>query len=612
MKRFGAVLTALLLLLCQAGAVAAGAAENSLVVGNPTPMRGEFFTDMWGNATSDIDVRDLLHGYHRIMWDEGSSTFTVDPSVVSQVVLMENEAGDHTYALVLRDDLYYSDGSRITAWDYAFSYLFSMAPELAEISALPLRNEHIAGAEAYLAGNGPLAGVRVLSDTILYVTLDHAYLPFFYEAGLLSCNPYPISVIAPGVRVRDDGEGVYLCNADPAVTEPVFTSELLRKTVMDEETGYLSHPSVVSGPYVLTAFDGVTAEFEINPYYKGNAAGEKPTIAHLTYTLADNDTMIEQLQSGAFGLLNKVMRTDRIEAGIQSTQDGTLAMADYPRTGLSFISFACEKPTVSSAAVRKAIAYCMDRDAVTADYTGSFGQRVDGFYGIGQWMVGLVNGTLDFTDGAHAETEAAIREEISLDRLIPYTVDLEKAVSLLEEDGWVLNGNGLREKDGVVLDLLLVYPEGNNIEPSLQKNLADNLEKAGIGLTMEAVPMDALLSSWYQQSERKADLMYLATNFELVFDPTVHFGADGSWSYTGCQDTALQEAAEAMRRTDPGDVMNYLRRWVLFQERFNEVLPMLPVYSNRYYDFYTSDLQQYRIAEHITWGEAIVGAELKR
>ena len=189
--------------------------------------------------------------------------------------------------------------------------------------------------------------------------------------------------------------------------------------------------------------------------------------------------------------------------------------------------------------------------------------------------------------------------------------NIEKAVSLLEEDGWVLNGNGRREKDGVVLDLLLVYPEGNNIEPSLQKNLADNLAKAGIGLTMEAVPMDALLSSWYQQSERKADLMYLATNFDLVFDPTVHFGADGSWSYTGCQDTALQEAAEAMRRTDPGDVLNYLRRWVLFQERFNEVLPVLPVYSNRYYDFYTSDLQQYRIAEHITWGEAIVGAELK-
>ena len=58
MKRFGAVLTALLLLLCQAGAEADGTAENSLVVGNPTPMRGEFFTDMWGNATSDIDVRD--------------------------------------------------------------------------------------------------------------------------------------------------------------------------------------------------------------------------------------------------------------------------------------------------------------------------------------------------------------------------------------------------------------------------------------------------------------------------------------------------------------------------------------------------------------------------
>ena len=40
-----------------------------LVVGNPTPMRGEFFTELWGNATSDIDVRDLLHAYNLIYWD---------------------------------------------------------------------------------------------------------------------------------------------------------------------------------------------------------------------------------------------------------------------------------------------------------------------------------------------------------------------------------------------------------------------------------------------------------------------------------------------------------------------------------------------------------------
>ena len=65
-----------------------------------------------------------------------------------------------------------------------------------------------------------------------------------------------------------------------------------------------------------------------------------------------------------------------------------------------------------------------------------------------------------------------------------------------------------------------------------------------------------------------------------------------------------------MRKTEPGDTLTYLKRWIAFQERFNEVLPMLPVYSNMYYDFYTDSLEEYWIEENITWGQAIVGAYL--
>ena len=34
-----------------------------LTVGNPTQVSGMFFSDLWGNNTSDIDVRTLLSGY---------------------------------------------------------------------------------------------------------------------------------------------------------------------------------------------------------------------------------------------------------------------------------------------------------------------------------------------------------------------------------------------------------------------------------------------------------------------------------------------------------------------------------------------------------------------
>ena len=30
---------------------------DHITIGNPTPLNGQFFTDLWGNDTSDIDVR---------------------------------------------------------------------------------------------------------------------------------------------------------------------------------------------------------------------------------------------------------------------------------------------------------------------------------------------------------------------------------------------------------------------------------------------------------------------------------------------------------------------------------------------------------------------------
>lgn len=626
MKKICALLLTIVLVATQCLALAEeaeGTVYENLTVGNPTPMRGEFFTEMWGNATSDIDVRALLHGYNLVFWNGEQGLFIADPSVVTEVATEDDAAGNRTYTMTLADDLFYSDGSKITAWDYAFSLLLSIAPEVDGAGGTSIRKEHILGYQEYIDGSREyLAGVRVTADNTLQVTIDHHFLPFFYEMGMLLANPYPISVIAPGVVVKDDGEGVYLANEDADVAEPIFTAELLKETVLNPETGYMSHPTVVSGPYTLTSWDGTTAEMAINPYFKGDAYGAKPSIPTLTYTLAENDTMLEKLANGEFGLLNKVMRQDQITAGIEMIADGEFAFSNYPRVGLSYISFACEKDTVKSQAVRQAIAWCMDRDQVTMDYTGNFGLRVDGWYGIGQWMYGVIAGTFPppveepeaGDKKAQAEYEAALKEfeELSLENLTVYTADTERAAKLLDKDGWVLNDDGVREKDGVVLNLKMIYPEGNNINESFEKNLIPNLQEVGINLEMEAVPMGELLTHWYKQGDREEDMIYLATNFDIVFDPSVNFkeNEEGlhNWAYTNLYDKQLYQAAVDMRMTEPGDALTYMQNWITFQERFNEVLPMIPVYSNIYFDFYTSVLRNYNIAENTTWGQAIVPA----
>ena len=281
LKRLSAVFLAILLLLTHCAAFAEGAQGETtteetpvleeLVVANPTVVRGEWFTEMWGNSTTDIDVRILIHGYNLVMWESALGTFKPDPMVVRKVITHDLEDGSRTYTFYLKTDLKYSDGSKITAWDYAFSQLFVVAPEIYDCGGTPVHEDYLVGYDQYVSGElSYFPGVRVLNDYTLQFTVQDEYVPFFYEYGLFYCTPFPIKEIAPGVVVKDDGDGVYLANEDETITEPIFTADLIKKTVLDPETGYASHPKVVSGPYTVVSFEGDTGVFEINPYFKGD------------------------------------------------------------------------------------------------------------------------------------------------------------------------------------------------------------------------------------------------------------------------------------------------------------------------------------------------------
>ena len=720
---------------------------EELRVGHPTITKGDFFTEMFGNDTADIDVRALIHGYNLVNWDQNQGVYLIDESVVENAMIVENELGDKTYFLALYDDLYYSDGTPITAWDYAFSLLLMMSPEIEQIGGKIYRAEHIVGFNEYLTGTLPyLSGVGVIDDHQLAITLDHDFLPYFFETGLLLCVPYPISVIAPGCKVyagaAEDlgdgyGYGIYIGNEDQSVTEPIYTAELLRKTILDPDTGYNSHPSVVSGPYKLVDYDYETAHFEINEYYKGawlyntlpddfkfnveehagtgtgrqsryhhdgpnifkvthvNAEGKevpmylvKPTIERISFSVANNDTMAEDLASGKFHLVNKVVYGPTIlECLGQATAGSITPVPDheveerepvqtdvrkagiryqnYPRIGLSFLTFTYENPTVHEKEVRQAMAWCMDRDQLTKDYTSGFGEVVNGYYGIEQWEYLICDGQLDYpinfiNDPEHLgkdmdkwvrysnmyattkeeyEDAVAAWELLTLDNLTNYNVydlekdpnrtekvGIEKANALLDSAEWTLNREGGTYRPGVddvrckmidgelvALDLTLMYPRGNHIVDTLDVNFLDNLAEVGIKVTLVPEDMEELLKSYYREKERTTDMIYLATNFHVIVDPAITYSTDPTanhqlWNNTYSDDEDLYYRAVNMRKTDPRDVYDYITKWIAFQERYNEVLPTIPIYSNIYYDFYTSELQNYWITGHVTWSQAILEA----
>ncbi len=586
---------------------------DHITVAGVTPTTGSFFTSLWGNATSDIDVRLLLHGYNLVEWRTESGTFLTDDTVVSGLIVTQDGAGNRTYTVALYNDLYYSDGTRITAADYAFSMLLTMSPEMAAIGGDVRRPEYLVGYSEYISGAVPyLAGVRLLADDQLSITVSADYLPFFYELGLLDCTPYPISVIAPGVRVADDGNGVYLTNIEEG--EPVFTADLLRKTILDPQTGYLTYPSVTSGPYRLVSYDGNRSEFEVNDRYKGDVNGFKPRIRRLSYISMPSASMVPAFRNGSVTVLHKVTNKDTIAAGMETITDNTqLAAAAYPRSGLAFISFNTERPIVNETEVRQALAYATDRKAITESVTGEYGITPDGYYGKGQWMYQMVTGDLSLSG----------EDAPPLDGVKQYPFDLSAAADLLDSAGWNLSADGsaygasgsVRYKmlDGslVPLRLTMAYPQGTSAAVSL-RNAAANMRAAGIEITLSEMPLSDLLDQYYGMAERQYDMFFLASNFDVLFDPSAEFETDEAgrhvWKETGFADEELYSLAAAMRMTEPGDRGTYVSRWLDFQRRFAEVLPMLPIYSNYYFDFYPKALHNYDITSKISWSLAVIPA----
>ena len=610
---------------------------DELVVGNPTPMDGKFFTGMWGNATSDIDVRTLVHGYYLTVWGYDTGLFRENRVVVNGIAMVDDQEGNRDYLFSLYDDLYFSDGTEITAWDYAFSVLFQAAPEIAELGGVPLNLQYLEGYEEYVSGEVPyLSGVHVISDHMIRFTIKQEYLPYFFELYWLGFIPYPIHEIAPGCKVYDDGNGAYIGNEDPTVEERIFTPELLRATVMDPESGYLSHPTVGCGPYVMTGWDQdtFTCTFEINPYFKGDEEGYVPTIPYLRYTLAENEDMIDRLGDGTFGLLNKVTKGDTIMKGLQlvgSTSQYT--MQNYPRIGLTFIVFTPDRPALQQQNVRQAMAYCFEKEKITQEYTMGFGMAMDGLIGLGQWMYGMAMGTAKYpvelpenptrAQEQAYEEEMAAWEEINLDGLTHYSLDTERAAQLLEEAGWTLNEQGESFRPGVdavrcqiidgelvKLDLTCAYPEENYTAQSMETLFLPHLEEVGIHVTLIPMDMKTLLRSYNDRDIEQIDMFYLGDDFNIEFDPQLFFipgDVDALEEDTLAHTHAeMYDLAMDMCRTEPTETREFVEKWVVFQERLSELLPMIPVYSNVYFDFYTRELHGYPIIPKVTWGDAIV------
>lgn len=593
---------------------------SKITVGSVTKVAGQFSTDMFGNNTSDIDIRALLHGYSTVAYTDDAS-YTLDETVAQVDVATEDDFGNKVYVFHVNDGLTYNDGTPITAKDYAFSVLLQSAPQMAELGASTSGYWHIQGYDQYASGErNYLSGVRLLDDMTFSLTIRANALPYYYELTYVNVTPYPISVIAPGCTVEDDGDGAYI--------DGEFTAAVLEKTMLDPETGYCSHPMVTSGPYQLESYNGETGEvvLKANTRYVGNYAGQRPLIETVVLRETTNAQALAELADGTLDIVNKISDSQVIAEGVAQLSQGTLQASNYLRSGLGFLALACEQGPTSQENIRKAISYCLDQDAFVTAFTGTYGQPVYSWYGLGQWMA--------------SEYVSTAGEDLNT-----YEMNLDTATTLVERAGYVYNaeGDAFREGEDTVryrllrgtalneynaledpvveavqvgnknllpLEIKFARVENNRMCDLVVEQLVPNLETIGFKVEVVDLSFEDMLAQYYREVPREGNMFALATNFTHVFDPIYTWDGEAQYqgylNTTGIDSTRLARQAARLRGTTPGDTERYLQRWQQLMTIFNDELPAIPLYSNMYFDFYANRVQNYAANAHWSWSAAIL------
>lgn len=573
---------------------------GQLVIGSITQVINEFYDVSFSSSETNYNMYDLIHGGYDTVVFSKEGEFQYNDTAVASHEETENEDGTKTYTVTINDGLVWSDGTPITAKDYVFAVLLENSDEMAGVDGYPCNGGYsYIGYDEWLDGSADaFAGVHLVDDMTYSLTVKAEELPYHYDITYASLRPRPLHVIAPECDVEDTENGATITGD--------FTTELLQETINNVETGYRYNPKVTCGPYLFDNFDEASqqATLKANPEFVGDYRGVKPSIETLVIKTVSSDTMMNELESGSVDLLYSCSGGDTINAGLDLVEEGKAADTTYMRNGYGQLQFDCSVFPTDSQNVRQAIAYCLDRNEFARQYTGGYGSVVHSFYGLAQW---------EYQDSVEWINE----------NLNTYEMNVEEAKKLLEADGWNLNadgtpysGTGTRYKDvdGELKPLVITWcnSEGNPVSELLATMLPETMAEAGMELQATTTDFATLQNGILHAGDTMYNMYNLATGFATANSPWYYFSSDEAWmgnyNTNWIADEELNDAVMPLKSIPYEDSEAWLEAWQNFIKVWNEKLPNVPLYSDEYYDFYSTRVQGWENTATWGWQNAVLDA----
>ena len=636
MKKFLALLLAVVMVLTM---VACGEgkkkADGQVVIGSSTEASGDWAYSAFvrnPNAT-DNAVMKLTDDMTTIESNQHGD-YVINKTVVKSYERIEEENGNVTFKFVINDGLKFNNGEAVTAQNFVAWTMFVTSPAGKEMGVVSTTYNMLPGGLAYRNGEtNVLSAVRLYDEKTFSITIaktgedgETSYLPYYYDITYASMQAVNLTYwFGEGWSVKDDGEGVYFVNADGKE----FTAETVGETVTASR--FATGNRVTAGPYNLVSFDQSSREIvlEVNENYNGNFEGQKPGIQKLVIVKTSEDTVMDMITTGQIQIYSQIADGSEVNAVMDLIDAGTIdsSPSQYDRAGYGYFGFACDLGPTQFTEFRQAIAYLLDRVEFAQTFCKGWGSVVHGPY------------CTAFTMTAKTDIEKKINH---------YDYNPEKAVELLKQAGFVYNADGSDYVDGsgevryakvteeqakyydsfnkVLADGTILMPatinwassEGNAVSALLSTMLANSeaTKAAGVSIVKTEMTFPELLNYMYRQdsyglggdySMPTYNMFNLATGYNGgVYDESYNWTTDPEYIEQGYNVQHLYDeqldklSMDMVYGVEPDDEATYLDLWEKYIIRWNELLPMVPLYSNIYVTVYPNTIDNY--AEDSFWG----------
>lgn len=636
MKKFLALLLAVVMVLTM---VACGEgkkkADGQVVIGTSTEASGDWAYSAFvrnPNAT-DKAVMTLTDDMTTVDSDQHGD-YGINKTVVKSYERIEEENGNVTFKFVINDGLKFNNGEAVTAENFVAWTMFVTSPAGKEMGVVSATYNMLPGGLAYRNGEtNVLSAVRLYDEKTFSITIaktgedgETSYLPYYYDITYAAMQAVNLTYwFGEGWSVKDDGEGVYFVNADGKE----FTAETVGETVTAGR--FATGNRVTAGPYNLVSFDQSSREIvlEVNENYNGNFEGQKPGIQKLVIVKTSEDTVMDMITTGQIQIYSQIADGSEVNAVMDLIEAGTInsSTSQYDRAGYGYFGFACDLGPTQFTEFRQAIAYLLDRVEFAQTFCKGWGSVVHGPY------------CTAFTMTAKTDIEKKINH---------YDYNPEKAVELLKQAGFVYNADGSDYVDGsgevryakvteeqakyyenfnkVLADGTILMPatinwassEGNAVSALLSTMLANSeaTKAAGVSIVKTEMTFPELLNYMYRQdsyglggdySMPTYNMFNLATGYNGgVYDESYNWTTDPEYIEQGYNVQHLYDeqldklSMDMVYGVEPDDEATYLDLWEKYIIRWNELLPMVPLYSNIYVTVYPNTIDNY--AEDSFWG----------